>query len=312
MVGLFPYYYALLALMVIMGLFAGPYHPSATSMLSDFFGKEQRGKAIALHMVGGSIGFAISPILGGILATWFGWRFAFIILGIPVMIASLLVFKKFGKETSARKNQPPHEKTTTRDMSEDGATQRKGIVQALRPIILVTSLAVSIQLVAGCAMAFIPVYLVDRHGIVPAVSAMLLGVVRTGGIAGSLFGGWLSDRWNRENAIYLSLFMIGPILYVITRLPFSFFYMAVFFLFGLFVYMLQATIQPLIMDNSPPELRSTIFGIYFGLSMEGISLLQPVAGHFMDILGIADVFHIIALVSVALSIVALGLGLVQR
>jgi MFS family permease len=69
--------------------------------------------------------------------------------------------------------------------------------------------------------------------------------------------------------------------------------------------MMQATIQPLIMDISPPEYRSTIFGIYFGLSMEGISLLQPVAGHFMDILGIAEVFHIIALVNVALSILSL-------
>jgi len=307
MVGLFSSYNALLILMVVMGLFAGPYHPSSTSMLSDFFGKEQRGKAIAFHMVGGSIGFAMSPILGGLLANWFGWRSAFIILGIPVVIASLLVFKKFGKEKSMKANLQTHDKTASRDVPEPITTGPKSIVQALRPIAFVTTLAISIQLVAGCAMAFIPIYLVDKHSIVPAVSAMLLGVIRTGGIAGSLFGGWLSDYWNRKNAILLSLVSTGPIFYLITRLPFNFYFMAVFFLFGLLVYMMQATIQPLIMDCSPPELRSTIFGIYFGLSMEGISLLQPVAGHFMDVLGIAQVFHIIALVNVALSIMALSL-----
>ena len=48
-----------------------------------------------------------------------------------------------------------------------------------------------------------------------------------------------------------------------------------------------------------------IFGIYFGLAMEGISLIQPVAGHFMDIFGIVAVFNIIALTGIALSLIAL-------
>ena len=59
------------------------------------------------------------------------------------------------------------------------------------------------------------------------------------------------------------------------------------------------------MDSTPPYLRATVFGIYFGLSMEGMSLMQPVAGHFMDIFGIAEVFHFIALISVGLSLLAL-------
>ena len=82
----------------------------------------------------------------------------------------------------------------------------------------------------------------------------------------------------------------------------------VFILFGIFMYMRQATVQPLLMDSVPPHLRATAFGIYFGLSMEGMSLVQPVAGHFMDIFGIADVFTAIALISVGLSLVALILA----
>jgi len=51
-----------------------------------------------------------------------------------------------------------------------------------------------------------------------------------------------------------------------------------------------------------------MFGIYFGLALEGQSLIQPVAGHFMDIFGIAAVFNGIALISVGLSLGALFLA----
>jgi len=74
------------------------------------------------------------------------------------------------------------------------------------------------------------------------------------------------------------------------------------------MYMKQATVQPFLMGSVPPQLRATIFGIYFGLGMEGMSLMQPVAGHFMDIFGIVEVFNVIALVCIVLSVVALFLA----
>jgi len=93
-----------------------------------------------------------------------------------------------------------------------------------------------------------------------------------------------------------------------TQLPFNAGLIVVLFTFGTLRYMTQSTIQPFLMDNVPPQLRATIFGIYFGLSMEGMSLAQPVAGHFMDIFGIAEVFIVIALISVGLSLAALLLA----
>ena len=82
----------------------------------------------------------------------------------------------------------------------------------------------------------------------------------------------------------------------------------IFVLFGMFMNMRPAAMQPLLMDSIPPEVRATVLGIYFGLSMEGMSLIQPVAGHFMDIFGIVQVFNIIALITIALSVGALLLA----
>jgi hypothetical protein len=59
------------------------------------------------------------------------------------------------------------------------------------------------------------------------------------------------------------------------------------------------------MDRTPPQLRSTVFGIYIGLSQEGVSILQPIAGQFMDVFGIVQVFYVLAMGSIALSVLVL-------
>ena len=300
-VGLTHTYYSMLVILVIMGIFAGAYHPSALSMLSASFEETRRGKVIALHVVGGSIGFTVGPIFGGLIAELLGWRFAFIILSLPALAAVPVILKKFRQlelGSSAKSHQQPSRP----------AIHSISIWQTLRAIGIIFVLAVLIHLIAGAAMAFIPVYLVDKHHIAPAYAAMMMGILRGGGIAGSLFGGWLSDRWDRKKAIFLSLIVVGPILYLFTQLPFNAGLIVVLLTFGILRYMTQSTIQPFLMDSVPPQLRATMFGIYFGLSMEGMSLAQPVAGHFMDIFGIAAVFTVIALISVGLSLAALLLA----
>jgi MFS family permease len=300
-VGLSPSYYPMLVILVVMGIFAGGYHPSAVSLLSSLYEQERRGKVIALHMVGGSIGFAIGPVLGGFIAEYLGWRYAYFILSLSALAAALLVFNKF------RRGVPAVQSARRADVQ---AVKRGGmsLTTVLRPIVIIFVLAVSMQLIAGSAMAFLPIYLVDKHGIAPATATLMMGIIRGGGIAGSLFGGWLSDRWGRNRAIFLSLGSTGLCLYLLTISPFNAGFIVIMIVFGVLMYMRQSTVQPYLMDSVPSYLRATVFGVYFGLGIEGQSLIQPVAGHFMDIFGIADVFTAIAIITVGLSLVSLLLA----
>ncbi len=307
MVGVSPSYYFMLVALIIMGIFAGGYHPSAVSVLSGHFNVEHRGKVIAMHMVGGSVGYALGPVLGGLVAEFMGWRAAFIIMGVPALVAVPLILRKFRQ--SIRDGYGKGYGTIT-DGSPDGyrTDQQPGIWNALGPVAVVTGLSILTQFIGGTALAFIPIYLVDKHGVVPTTAALLVGVTRGGGILGSVIGGWLSDRWGRKQTIFLGLATVGPTLYLLTRLPYNAGLITVMVLFGMMMYLRQATIQPFLMDSIPPRMRATVFGIYFGLSMEGMSFMQPVAGYFMDRFDIVTVFDVIGLSSVVLSVLALLLS----
>lgn len=307
-VGLSPSYYPMLFILIIMGILAGGYHPSAVTMLSGYFERSRRGRVIALHMVGGSIGFSMGPLLGGLIAEALGWRFAFIILSFPAIFAVPLILKKFTIIEKTAGIMSLRQTSGKEPAQIQTGARRVNVIQALRPIATILFLCVSMQLIAGIAMSFAPLYLVDKHGVTPAFAAVLVGILRFGGIAGSLFGGWLSDRWDRKRAIFLSLVATGPVLYLLTILPYSAGLVVILITFGMFRYMTQATMQPYVLDSVPPHLRATAFGIYFGLALEGQSLLQPVAGHFMDIYGINSIFIVIAFISVGLSLVTLLLA----
>jgi FSR family fosmidomycin resistance protein-like MFS transporter len=309
-IGFSPTYSSMMVILVVMGIFSGGYHPSATPMFTSYFEKTRHGRVIAIHMLGGSIGFSASPILGGLISDLLGWHFAFLLLPIPVLIATFLILFKFKerKRLDLYKESNIELKPLKEDIINVKQKQTNKILRigrALRPIAPLTVLAILFQFVAGAAMAFIAIYLVDKHGLTSVHAAMWLGIVRGGGIVGSLLGGWLSDKWGRRNALILVLIVTGPALFLATRLPFGVGFIAVLLLLGLLMNMRQSTMQPLLVAYTPPALMATVFGFYFGLSMEGSSLIQPVAGHFMDIVGINSVFNFIAFIALGLSLFAL-------
>ena len=304
--GLSEAYYPLLGLLIVMGIFSGGYHPASNSMLSTFFDTGKRGKVVGFHMLGGTLGLAIAPIVGGLIADKLNWHFAFVILSFPAILASSLVFsvlKNFGRrEQASTVGAESH--TSPRNDSTAQATKRQtGIGQVWRPVIAVVSLTLLSQVLTQAAIAFIPMYFVDKEKIAAVTAAMFVGILRVGGIPGGLFGGWLTDRYGGRKAVVMALVATGPMLYLITTLPVNAFLMATLVAFGALLIVRQTAVQTFLMDNTAPQIRSTVFGIYFGLSHEGASIAQPVVGYFMDIFGIAAVFNLLALTSVAMSLV---------
>lgn len=291
-----PSFHYLVGALIILGVFAGFYHPSSISALTTHFPANQRGKVVNLHMLGGGFGFAIGPLIGAVIASRLNWHFAYLFLGLPALVAAVLAFTRL-KLTPVK---------LSRDLSASQAKGQKiGVWQVFKPAIGVIAISVVMQLISIPLMSFVSLFLVDVHHLSDTAGSMWVTIIRFGGLAGNIIGGWLTDKWGRRNMIFLILVMLGPVILLITKLPFGFGLGAILILFGWLMTMRETTTQTILMDNSPPELRATIVGIYFSIGQQGSSIIQPVAGNYMDTIGILDVFSFMAYLSVGFSILAL-------
>jgi len=61
----------------VIGMFAAIYHPVGMAMLIEI--SQARGRTLAFNGVCGNLGVALAAGVTGILASWFGWRAAFIV-----------------------------------------------------------------------------------------------------------------------------------------------------------------------------------------------------------------------------------------
>ena len=295
-------YSALVPIFIIMGILSGFYHPSAVSALTNRFEDKKRGRVISLHMLGGGFGFGIGPLLGAIIASSLNWHFAFLFLSIPAMVAAVLAFFQLKLEPTAAQ-------LSETALSSDAKQKPVTIWQVFKAAAGIMALSIVMALITGPLMSFLPLFLVDVHHLSDSASSMWVTVVRMGGLLGSLFGGWLADKWGRRNAIFLSLVLFGPVVFLLTRLQYGFALAIVFVLFGWLMSMRETTMQTYLMVNTPPKIRATVFGIYFGFGQQGSSIMQPIAGNYMDNVGISSAFNIISYITVGFSLLSLAIAL---
>lgn len=71
-----------------VGFAASLYHPAGLALLSRRFAKT--GRALAINGMAGNVGQAATPFLAGLVASFFGWRWAYLILCAPALIAGLV------------------------------------------------------------------------------------------------------------------------------------------------------------------------------------------------------------------------------
>jgi ABC-type branched-subunit amino acid transport system ATPase component/MFS family permease len=67
--------------------------PVHNSLIPDYYDVGVRPRVYAVHRSANSVGQALGPLLGGILAFFFGWRAPFVFFAIPIAIFVILAFR---------------------------------------------------------------------------------------------------------------------------------------------------------------------------------------------------------------------------
>jgi MFS family permease len=264
-------YNQLLASLVLMGLFGSSYHATSSALLSRSFTKQRRGQMLGLHMTGGNLSFMVAPFLAVLIASLSGsWRLAFAVLALPALLAGLLLWAT----VPGREQVEIH---ADADASEDGLRWR-GIVRAIG---LLLGMIVLLSLITYSIYSFLPLYLMDKHGVSFEQAGILTGIMIGVGVVGSPLGGGLSDKIGRKKVILLVVY-------------------------GLIMSFRMPASESLIADYVPGSRRAVALATYYFFGQETSSMVTPLVGRLIDLHGMDPVFRALALLACAISVAALA------
>ena len=163
--------------------------PPSQSLISDYFPPHRRGFALGVLYMYLPLGFLVGYMIGGWVNQFFGWRAAFMVVGLPgVFLALLLRFTL---------REPPRGHSENLQHSGETPSLWSTIRYFLsRPSLRHIPIAGSIHGIgAWGAGLWMPAYFMRVHGMTSGeIGTWLALIFGTAGSLGTLVGGYLADR----------------------------------------------------------------------------------------------------------------------
>ncbi len=250
--------------------------PPSHSMISDMFPPQQRATALSIYSTGINFGILLGFIIGGWVNDWLGWRWVFVIIGVPGIAWAVLVRltlseppRGYAEKLAQVADAPPIKDTLMLLWSR----------KSFRHLSFAAGLHAFVGYGVGqwIASFFIRTYALTSTGELATWLGLISG---TAGATGTFLGGYLCDKFGvRDKRWYVFL----PAAATVIAVPF---YLA--------VYMLDAYYMALSMYVMP---------VFFGAMYLGptIALTHGIVGVRMRALASAILFFV-------LNLVGLGLG----
>ena len=163
--------------------------PPAHSMISDYYPPQRRATAMAIYSTGVHVGVLMGFIIGGFVSQIYGWRVAFMSVGIPGVLFALVFFLTVKEPTRGRW-----------ESSAEAAYKpsMRETIQLLSGYRSFWYLAAATGLTAFAGYGngnFAPSFLIRNHGFTVAEVGVVLAVFGGGGgLVGTFLGGFISDR----------------------------------------------------------------------------------------------------------------------
>jgi len=254
--GLASSFLVLLAARIGVGVGEAGCVPASHSMLGDYYPRQLRGRAYAVHFSGVYLGMLGGMLGGGILVQTVGWRMGFIWLGIGGMVLALIF--QFTVREPLRVDQPAPE------------LQGKSLWSQLGDLHCFFMLVLAFAFVglAGSVAAWLPSYFERAFALSPTVIGLGLGLcIGLAAGVGALVGGQVSVRLARRSrhagARYSALVSWGVLVPLVAsfHLPHPMVAMALLFIAFLVAGTLAGPVFGTVQDLVAPHARATAVAI---------------------------------------------------
>ena len=258
-----------------IGLGEGAFTPPSQSWIADKFPLKQRATAIAIFLLGASLGNFSGPAIGGWLTQEYGWREAMMFASIPGFILAPIVWFTL-------RDVPPG----LADGKTSAEVAPRPFLQSVREILriktiplLIGAASINALLTLGL-VSWAPAFMERTHGMAARDAGLQMGgALFLGSVIGHTVGGPLADWLGRRDLRWYIWIMV-----------FS----------GLF-----ATVIPFILLSGPAHLVFPLFGL--NMLIGGLSAAPLMA----VIAGLAPAHSrsvAVAMLMVAINVVGLGGG----
>ncbi len=171
----------------------------APAVLADFYPERDRNRILSIFYLAIPVGAALGYVAGGELGSLWGWRAPFLICAVPGLVIAAL-YGWIGREPE--RGSSDHVEPTLNRTSFRGLFRNPAYLTGTFGLAMLT-------FAMGGISAWVPEFLRRSVGLSVGSASQVVGAITViDGIAGTLIGGWLAQRWlhTDHRALYLLSF----------------------------------------------------------------------------------------------------------
>jgi predicted MFS family arabinose efflux permease len=200
LLGLLPEFVMLLVARTVLSMGAGTFTSTAQSTAVALADATRRGRAVAIVVMGGSLGVAIGAPVAVWVSQVFGWRPAYLGLGVLALVAALTMWRMLPGDIVGDRRTLRERVSVVSVPGMKWALATSGVMYCASSIVLTYTAPVTTELM-GLEASWLPAVF------------LAFGV---GAVAGTGVGGWLTDRYGGRQTM---LVMIGLLVVELAALP---------------------------------------------------------------------------------------------
>jgi len=270
----------LFATRICVGIGEGGYGPAAPTILADLYPIEIRGRVMAIFCAAIPVGSALGYVIGGLIGTHLGWRWAFYMVTPPGLLLGLLCFWQRDPRVASH-----HlvQKSPRRGLNDylDLFRTRSYLINCIAQTLMTFA--------AGGLGYWVSAYLSYRNQS-PAAGRTIFGLITVvAGLSSTIVGGVVADKLRpRFAGSYFWVSGVGmlisfPFLVVSLYIPFPAAWVAMFIAI-FFLFLNTGPSNTALANVSLPAVRATAFAVNILIihalgDVQAFWLLGYIGGH---------------------------------
>ena len=311
MMGLLDNYWAIFVAIMVSGVGSAIFHPEG-GRLANQVSDANKGANMSIFAVGGSLAFAVGPLILSSSVTGFGIRgtSVFFLPAFIMAAVSFVMVKNMHKEAESKTLHVRDDEAAaaaaaaadsgTTDLQINGSADTDDWPAFVKLSVFVFFRS---TILSGLS-TFIPLYWVGVLMQTQTAGSIALSILSFASVVSTLVGGFLADRIGYKKVMVISAATIVPLLAIFTFIPNLQLSFVLLIPMG---FVLQLCFSPVIATGQTFVPRHIGFasGVTMGMGVSVGGITAPILGRISDLYGLPTTFHVLIVLACIAAITTL-------